>query len=449
MSQLPLLVRVLALEPRRVSVQYAPSPQLALGTHRLWAADVLAVLLLAGNAAADAAIAAAGVLPAVVSLALSLDKASALHFRALQAVDCALRSREDRLWRALFEPGMGAGVTSAAAGGDGGDAPCAPLHEALAAIGAARAAWGGGMGFSCFWGVGVHWPRPRAAGWARVALPRTDMAAGPAVAGLPTHAQAHATAPLTGASGMPLPFTLPPPSPSSPQPRPAWASPWASAPDAQALRRAWRTYCSPRQGRRPGTDAATAAARALPGTAAAAAVAAAVAAVSQRALWPPLRLRWTLLGRLQSRRRWVAAVAPGVRRSRRAAPCRPCGLSRRGSCAAHVRRASRQPATTAGATQRAVAAAAAPSSAATSCLRCCQTWAASRCSMRPVSGRRAVRRQRLPLVAPHPPSRGLDPLTAAAFVPEPPSFVEAHTEVGATPRPSAIPLASAWEAPVL
>jgi hypothetical protein len=134
-GQLPLLRDVLGLEPPPVLVQFSKAPQPALGTHRLWAADVLAVLLLAGHPGIDAAVADSGALPAVVALALKLDKCSLLHFRALQMVDCCLRSREARLWRGLFEPGMGAGVTSAAAGGDGGDAPCAPLHEALAQIG--------------------------------------------------------------------------------------------------------------------------------------------------------------------------------------------------------------------------------------------------------------------------------------------------------------------------
>ncbi|GBF90098.1 hypothetical protein Rsub_02806 [Raphidocelis subcapitata] len=135
-GQLRALMEVLALEPPPVAVQYSREPQPALGTHRLWAADVLAVLLLAGNAGVDAAVAESGALPAVLALALRLDKCSPLHFRALQMVDCCLRSPEPRLWRALFEPGMGAGVTAAAAGcgGGGGDAPCPPLHEALAAI---------------------------------------------------------------------------------------------------------------------------------------------------------------------------------------------------------------------------------------------------------------------------------------------------------------------------
>jgi hypothetical protein len=137
-GQLDVLREVLALEPRAVLVQFSKDPQPALGTHRLWAADVLAVLLLAGHPGIDAAVADSGVLPAVVALALRLDKCSLLHFRALQMVDCCLRSREARLWRGLFEPGMGASVKSSAAGGSDGDALCAPLHEALAQIGEPR-----------------------------------------------------------------------------------------------------------------------------------------------------------------------------------------------------------------------------------------------------------------------------------------------------------------------
>jgi hypothetical protein len=203
--QLALLVEVLALEPPPVLVQYAPGPQPALGTHRLWAADVLAVLLLAGSPAVDAAVAASGALPAVVALALSLDKCSALHFRALQMVDCSLRSGEPALWRGLMEPGLGAGIAASAAGGAKGDKGlCAPLHEALAQIGER------GLGFGGM-GVGVGWPVVKM----RRCCP-------------PTHRLIH-----------------PRRQSSTHQLRTQSASPWASAPGAPDLPRASLRSCSP------------------------------------------------------------------------------------------------------------------------------------------------------------------------------------------------------------
>lgn len=80
-------------------------PQPSLGTHRLWAAEAVALLLLPTHASIDTAVADAGLLPRLVELALSLDKSNVLHCRVLRMLQCSLRSSVDRLWSVLLEPG--------------------------------------------------------------------------------------------------------------------------------------------------------------------------------------------------------------------------------------------------------------------------------------------------------------------------------------------------------
>lgn len=148
-NQLALLRSVLALEPTPVLTQFSPQQQPALGTHRLWAADVLALLLLASQPGIDAAVHLSGVLPFVVALALSLDKCNALHFRVLQMLHCCVRSREEGLWRGLFQEGLGVGISNSGVGGAYGKEACPPLHELLACIGeGSRVAEPG-----CCWGA--------------------------------------------------------------------------------------------------------------------------------------------------------------------------------------------------------------------------------------------------------------------------------------------------------
>lgn len=106
-------------------------PQPALGTHRLWAAEAVALLLLSAHASIDAAVADAGLLPQLVCLALQLDKANVLHCRVLRMLQCSLHSSVPRLWAALFEPAAAAG----AAADGGADGSGQLLHAALVALG--------------------------------------------------------------------------------------------------------------------------------------------------------------------------------------------------------------------------------------------------------------------------------------------------------------------------
>ncbi|GBF88775.1 hypothetical protein Rsub_01676 [Raphidocelis subcapitata] len=152
-GQLPLLRAALDLEPPRWRGRRA------LGTHRLWAADATALLLLARHPLLDAAVHTARLLPRVVALALSVDAAGALQARAAQALRFAVSSPLEALWLGLLTPGLGAGLPmpepagrgagcgcggsrssegSGSSGSFAGDDPepglCPPLHEAIAAI---------------------------------------------------------------------------------------------------------------------------------------------------------------------------------------------------------------------------------------------------------------------------------------------------------------------------
>ena len=77
-------------------------PQPALGTHRMWAAEAVALLLLPGQSTIDAALAASGLVVKLVALALTLDKANVLHTRVMRMLGCSLRSSTQELWGGLF-----------------------------------------------------------------------------------------------------------------------------------------------------------------------------------------------------------------------------------------------------------------------------------------------------------------------------------------------------------
>ncbi len=106
----PPRAQVLQLEPPPVTTQYASGPQPAVGSHRLWAADIVAQLLSLRNTAVTAALADTSLVPRVVAIALRHDKCSAVHARALQLVRTAVQHKLNGVWQPLFEPGFGAGL---------------------------------------------------------------------------------------------------------------------------------------------------------------------------------------------------------------------------------------------------------------------------------------------------------------------------------------------------
>ncbi|MEY4258646.1 MAG: hypothetical protein RJA56_1547 [Pseudomonadota bacterium] len=121
--------RVVRLAPADVPRQYSrDAPQPAVGSHRVWAAELVAELLGPNAPTLDQLVAACDLVPRVADLALSHDSCNSLANRLLAIVRSCLRSKVEALWRPLFEEGFGLDLRP------GADAP-APLQRQLAALG--------------------------------------------------------------------------------------------------------------------------------------------------------------------------------------------------------------------------------------------------------------------------------------------------------------------------
>lgn len=147
LTQLHTLEDLVLLEPPNVGVQYSTTPQPAVGSHRVCVAEVLALLLQAGNKVIDQLLAASKLPHHLLHLALRRPLASTLHARALRMLRAMLGSRVDALASALFTPGWGAALKAEGSATD----LCRPLPDMLVQLGG-WVAWGRG------WAGGVWCP---------------------------------------------------------------------------------------------------------------------------------------------------------------------------------------------------------------------------------------------------------------------------------------------------
>jgi hypothetical protein len=110
-----LYTQVLQLEPRPVTTQFSAKALPAVGSHRLWAADIVVQLLSLRNTAVTSALSDTSLVPRVLALALQHDKCSALHVRAMQLVKTAVVHKMNGVWQPLFETGFGCGLVGSGA----------------------------------------------------------------------------------------------------------------------------------------------------------------------------------------------------------------------------------------------------------------------------------------------------------------------------------------------
>ncbi|GFR46461.1 hypothetical protein Agub_g8036 [Astrephomene gubernaculifera] len=140
---LDTLGAILDLVPRKVMLQGETEPQLAVGSHRVWATEILSMLLAPNHTALDNLVAASQLVPKTLALCLAHPSCSALHTRALRILRCCCVSKVERLYGPLFTPGLGAGLKKTegsggaeeGAGGEGGaegEEPCGSLQQQLA-----------------------------------------------------------------------------------------------------------------------------------------------------------------------------------------------------------------------------------------------------------------------------------------------------------------------------
>ncbi|KAJ9528314.1 hypothetical protein QJQ45_014291 [Haematococcus lacustris] len=106
-EHLHVMTRLVAHEPRKVEVQYHPQPQPAVGSHRVWVAEAVALLLESHNTTLDSSLAATELVPRLLHLALHRPLGSALHCRALRLLRASLASQHLPLLQPLFQPGLG------------------------------------------------------------------------------------------------------------------------------------------------------------------------------------------------------------------------------------------------------------------------------------------------------------------------------------------------------
>ena len=101
-----------------------------MGTHRVTAAEVIALLLSASNPAIDVRVAKGHFVSLITHLALSHPHNSTLQTRALRIIKHSCQSSCHDLMGPLFVPGWGIHLTQ-----PGSDKLCEPLPEQLASIG--------------------------------------------------------------------------------------------------------------------------------------------------------------------------------------------------------------------------------------------------------------------------------------------------------------------------
>ncbi|KAG2494535.1 hypothetical protein HYH03_007302 [Edaphochlamys debaryana] len=124
---LELLGAILDLVPRQVTMQYVTEAQPAVGSHRVWATEIVSMLLAPNHQAVDNLVAGSKLVPRVLAISLAHPMCSALHTRALRILRSCCVSKVASLFSPLFTAGLGAGIKV-----DGGEALCGSLQEQLA-----------------------------------------------------------------------------------------------------------------------------------------------------------------------------------------------------------------------------------------------------------------------------------------------------------------------------
>ncbi|EFJ50595.1 hypothetical protein VOLCADRAFT_103810 [Volvox carteri f. nagariensis] len=125
---LDTLGTILDMVPRQVTMQYVSEAQPAVGSHRVWATEIVSMLLAPNHTAVDNLVAASKLVPRVLALSLAHPMCSALHTRALRVLRSCCVSKVAALYGPLFTAGMGAGLTA----GEGSEEPCGSLQQQLA-----------------------------------------------------------------------------------------------------------------------------------------------------------------------------------------------------------------------------------------------------------------------------------------------------------------------------
>lgn len=110
-------------------------PQPAVGSHRVWATEIVSMLLAPNHQAVDNLVASCKLVPKVLAISLGHPLCSALHTRALRILRSCCVSKVAGLYGPLFTAGMGAGLTV----GEGGEL-CPSLQQQLADRG--ECCWG-------------------------------------------------------------------------------------------------------------------------------------------------------------------------------------------------------------------------------------------------------------------------------------------------------------------
>ncbi|KAG1661398.1 hypothetical protein FOA52_005692 [Chlamydomonas sp. UWO 241] len=106
-ANLDVLRTCLDIVPRNVTAQYNGSPQPAVGTHRVGAAEAVMLLLGPNNGSLDSAVSKSKLASKVVHIAVSHPLCSNLHVRALKLFRSCLISPVAELGLALMQPGWG------------------------------------------------------------------------------------------------------------------------------------------------------------------------------------------------------------------------------------------------------------------------------------------------------------------------------------------------------
>ncbi|GLI58902.1 hypothetical protein VaNZ11_000684 [Volvox africanus] len=125
---LDTLGSILDLVPRQVTMQYVSEPQPAVGSHRVWATEIVSMLLAPNHMAVDNLVASSKLVPRVLALSLAHPICSALHTRVLRVLRSCCVSKVAALYGPLFTAGMGAGLTVDA----GSEELCGSLQQQLA-----------------------------------------------------------------------------------------------------------------------------------------------------------------------------------------------------------------------------------------------------------------------------------------------------------------------------